>query len=274
MTSRKKYTVKQLDFLRAGYLRMNVRDLTAVFNKHFGTQKTEAAISSILNNHRIRCGRKHKDRLIATRLRIYTEEQAQFIRDNYTGRSVKEMTVLFNRRFETHKTAKQIRSFCHNRGLISGCTGQFRKGHRPWNYGTKGQGLMGPNSGSFKKGNMPPNKKPLWHERIDSRDGYLLMKVPERNPYTGCRTRYKSKHVYKWEQEHGPVPEGHCLLFIDGDKTNIKLENLMLVSRNELLQLNKVGYSDAPDDVKPSVLALSKLKMKIFEKRYDGGDGI
>jgi len=54
--------------------------------------------------------------------------------------------------------------------------------------------------------------------------------------------------------------------FINGDKTRCELENLMLISRAELLILNQYGYKDVPDELKPSVLALSKLQVKTWAK--------
>ncbi|MCK4789229.1 MAG: HNH endonuclease [Desulfobacteraceae bacterium] len=151
----------------------------------------------------------------------------------------------------------------------SGKTGRFQAGHVPWNDGTKGQGLTGANRKSFKKGNVPANRKPLWTERVCPKDGFILMKVPERNPYTGFSTRYKHKHVYIWEQEHGPVPKGMVVAFIDGDKTNCEPENLMLISRAELLALNQHGYKNMPDELKPNVLALSKLQAKTWAIEAD-----
>jgi len=249
---------------------MNVHGLTPAFNDRFGTAKTEVGIKAALGSHKIKCGRKHKDRMIS-RLRIYTEEQAQFIRDNYAGRSVAELTVLFNDRFGDHKTRRQIKTFVSNRGITSGRTGHFPEGHTSWNQGTKGQGLTGANKGSFKKGNVPPNRKPLGSERICTKDGYILMKVPEHNPHTGSPTRYKQKHVHIWEQAHGPVPKGMVVAFIDGDKTRCEPENLMLISRAGLLNLTRLGYKDTPDELKPSVLALSRLQVKTWAKEKKGG---
>jgi len=115
----------------------------------------------------------------------------------------------------------------------------------------------------------------LWTERVCPKDGFILMKVPERNPYTGTPTRYKHKHVWVWEQEHGPVPEGMVVVFIDSDKTRCGFDNLMLISRAELLCLNRHGYKDMPVDLKPSVLALSKLQVKTWgkEKKQNKGAG-
>ena len=270
MTKRFKYTPDHLEFLRSGYLSMNIRLLTKTFNKQFGLEKTELAIKGTLNNHGIKCCRKPKDRLWS-RSRLYTEEQVQFISENYTGRSVDELKDLFNDRFGTSMTWQQIKSFVHNRGIVSGRTGRFEKGNMPWNGGTKGQRLTTANKGSFKKGSVPKNRKPLGHERIDQRHGHIWIKVAETNPHTGCPTRYKHKHVHIWEQENGPVPEGMIVAFKNGDPDHCEIDNLMLISRAELLNLNQQGYKEIPAELKPSVLALSKLQVKTnsLKKRSD-----
>ena len=165
-------------------------------------------------------------------------------------------------------TCEQIRTAVHNRGIISGLTGWFEKGHKSWNKGTKG--LTSANKTSFKKGSVPPNRKPVGSERICSKDGYVLIKIKEQNPYTGFPTRYKHKQVHIWEQENGPVLDGFVVGFRDGDKENIEPENLMLLSRAELLRLNQHGYKNAPDELKPSILALTKLEVKTFSKISKG----
>jgi len=267
MTKPNRYTPEQIEFLREGYQSMNTRDLTKAFNAKYGASKTETAIKSALANRKITCGRAHKDRLVTLR-RLCTPEQDQFIKNNYIKLSQRELTTMLNAKFNTGFTVGQIKTYVKNHKIRSGRTGCFEKGNTPWNHGTKGQGLTGPNSGSFKKGNVPANRKPLWSERVCSKDGFVLMKVPEVDPYTGFPTRYKHKHVYIWEQENGPVPEGVVVAFKGGDKTNCEPENLMLISRAELLRLNKHGYKDAPDELKPSILALAKLEVKAFEKGH------
>jgi hypothetical protein len=236
---------------------MPVRDLAPAFNAAFGTDRTEGQIRSTLKNHSIVCGRKHKDRLM--RPLIFTEAQVEFLRENYPGRSVAEMTSLLNETFGDGKTESQIRTAVKNRGIASGRTGRFEKGHVPWTAGKKG--FMGPNVTSFKKGDMSANKRLLWSERV-SRDGYIEISVPERNPHTGAPTRFRHKHVWLWEFHNGTVPEGSALVFIDGDNLHCALENLMLVTRTELLSMNLHGYKGTPPVLKPSVLGLARLEAR------------
>ena len=60
---------------------------------------------------------------------------------------------------------------------------------------------------------------------------------------------------------------------LDRDITNNALENLMLVTRAELLALNQYNYKEAPDEVKPTLLAMIKLETKLhtrFSKAVGG----
>lgn len=257
MGSRRRYTSEQLAFIRKGYATMPLSEVAPAFNAKFGTNVNAQTLRSTCKNYNITCGRKAGERIVPCRL--YTKEQAQFLSENYSGRSLAELTDLYNHRFGDDKTQQQIRSFVHNRGITSGHTGRFEKGCTPWNQGKRG--YMGANKTSFKKGNVPSNVKPLWSERI-GKDGYIEMSVPERNPYTGYPTRYKHKHVWIWEQTHGPKPKGTAVIFRDGNKLNFDLDNLLLVNRAELLVLNLHDYSNAPDELKPSILALARLEAK------------
>lgn len=113
---------------------------------------------------------------------------------------------------------------------------RFQKGLTPWNKGTHYvAGGRSPET-RFKEGHKPQTWKPIGAERID-KDGYLVRKVAD----TGVkRDDWKLVHVHVWEQANGPVPAGHALVFKDGDKQNIALENLELVSRVELMRRNTV----------------------------------
>jgi len=259
-----KYTAEHLEFLQTGYRSIKVSDLAAAFNRQFGTRKTSGQIAAALIHYKIKCGRSHKDRLI-NRVRLFTPEQVEFLKIHYRGRSVAELKDVFNDRFGTDMIRKQIRTAVNNRGITSGRTGQFPKGNAPWNKDTKGMGLTGANKTSFKKGNVPANCKPVGSERID-KDGYIYIKIKETDPYTGFPTRYKLKHVHIWEKANGPVSEGMCLIFKNGNTQDCNPENLALVSRLELLRLNQNGYKEAPDEVKLALFLLAKLETKIIER--------
>ncbi|MHC1696877.1 MAG: HNH endonuclease signature motif containing protein [Geobacteraceae bacterium] len=254
-----RYGIEHIEYLRSGYRKMGIPELTAAFNEEFGLNKSWQMIRSTLKNHNLTCGRKTGN-LNKGKSQIFTADQVQFIEKEFQNLSVADLTTELNRTFETDFKISQIKAFTKNHKILSGRTGQFGKGQVSWNKGRKG--YMGANVTSFKKGSIPPNRKLLWTERIDSKDGFILIKVPEMDPSTGFPTRYKHKHVWVWEQANGPVPEGHAVVFVDSNKLNCEIENLMLLTRAELLSLNLHGYKEMPVELKPVVLSLAKLETK------------
>ena len=247
-----KYTQEHINFLRENYQRMNGKQLTDAFNKYFGLNRAHTAIRTILVRRGITANRKK------IQPKSFTQEQIDFIREGYKHYTKPELLRLFNERFPDNlKKLNQLCAFISNQKIRSGRTGQFDKGVTPWNKGKRG--YMGPNRTSFKDGHEPHNTKWAYYER-EGKHGIIEISVPERNPYTGYCRRFRPKHVWIWEQEHGPVPEGHAVMFKDGDNRNFELDNLVLVSRTELLTANLHDYKNQPDDIKPAVLALAKLE--------------
>ncbi len=197
----------------------------------------------------------------------YDQQQLDWLRDNYPRLSRKELAKEFNLHFDLNRPVTSIIACLKNHKIKSGRDGCFQKGATSWNKGVKG--YMGSNRTSFKKGHLPHNHKPLWSERV-GKDDYIAMSVPEKNPYTGFATRFKHKHVWLWEQEHGPVPKGFCVIFKDGDNRNFASDNFSLVSRAELLSMNLHGYKTTPAELKPTVAALAKLEAKAGFRIFPG----
>ncbi|WP_417237244.1 MULTISPECIES: HNH endonuclease signature motif containing protein [Flavobacteriaceae] len=144
----------------------------------------------------------------------------------------------------------------------------FSKGHIPANAGKKLEEFMDPETikkfkaNQFKKGNKPQN---TLHDgaitvRIDHKDRngrqYKWIRVSEAN--------WEMLHKHIWEKENGPVPEGYCLWFIDGNSLNCTLKNLELITRDE--NLNRNWHDRYPDELKKSVKKLNKLKKQLKSK--------
>jgi HNH endonuclease len=194
----------------------------------------------------------------------YSLEQIEFLAEHYKSLTISDLTPLFNKRFKLNKSSTQLRAALKNRKLKSGRTGQFVKGQFPWNTGTKG--ATGRNKTSFKKGNPPLNLKPIGHERVCSKDNIVLVKVDQVNPYTGAQGFYRAKHVVIYEREHGPVPKGMVVRFIDHDKRNFDLSNLEAVSKALNLRLNKMRIKEMCSEVKPTARLVAELEVETFAK--------
>lgn len=109
---------------------------------------------------------------------------------------------------------------------------RFVKGQEPANKGKRieefmtADGIRRSSQTRFKKGQLPHNTKPIGYERIDSKDGYVYIKV-------SMEHKMVLKHRYVWEQANGPIPDGHNIAFRDGNRQNCDLSNLYLISREE-----------------------------------------
>ncbi len=160
-------TPEMKGWLTTNWPKLSLQALILSFNQRFDLEKTEVQVKGILKNHKIKSNR-NKGQIRKGQYQSYTNEQADFIRDGYPKWTIPELTAKFNARFNAEKTESQIRCFTRNHGIKSGRTGQFHKGHVPFNTGTKG--IMKANSGTFKKGNEPVNSQPL-----EVRDSVVLL---------------------------------------------------------------------------------------------------
>ena len=190
----------------------------------------------------------------------YTSEQVEFITAHVNDRSNTELTELFNKYFGLNLEVNQIKAFKANRKLSSGLTGQFHKGHVPFNKGKKGISYEGMKATQFKKGNKPWTYKPVGSERVTTKGGYLEVKIADPN-------KWKGKHILIWEAANGPVPKGHVVIFGDGNKRNFDLDNLVLVSRKQLAMLNKYNLIKGDAELTKTGLLVADIKLKIGERK-------
>lgn len=252
----RKYTKEQIDFIREISPGRYNEDIAALFNEKFGTNVTEGQIKSLKGNHGIKSNLTRKRKTIDE---LFTDEQKEFIRVHVKGTHNKVLAELINREFGLSITAKQIKTWKKNHNLSSGLKGT--EGISPPNKGTKGLYNVGGNKTSFKKGNRPINYQPIGTERID-RDGYTLIKVSDEGDW---HKRWRLKHNVIWENAYGPIPKGYCLIFLDRDKQNITLENLMLVTRSQLARLNQNGLISENPEITKTGIIIADIYGKIGE---------
>ena len=159
----------------------------------------------------------------------WTDEEKEYLASIVKGKTYKELLALMNEKFGYEFSSQQIESALRRYNLKTGNTGQFKKYQEPWNKGLKG--YMGANKTSFKKGTIPPNYKPIGTERF-AKDGYIEVKV--KNPNV-----WELKHRYIYKKHHGEIPNGYNVIFADKNISNFDIDNLILVSKAEMLILNK-----------------------------------
>ncbi len=105
----------------------------------------------------------------------------------------------------------------------------------------------------------------LGHERIGKR-GEMLVRVE-----THCREQrfrnFRPKQHVLWEKLHGPLPKGHILKCISGDKTDCDPLNWVCVTVGIGNRLRKRGWQGAPSELRPTILAASKLEHKLWQAK-------
>jgi hypothetical protein len=188
----------------------------------------------------------------------YTPEEIRFIKSEIAGRSYAELTELFNQRFGLSVTVGQMKSFRGNYGLRNGRDFRFPPGHVPFNKGRKGVNQGGIET-QFKPGQMPHNYQPVGTERINT-DGYAEVKI--RNPKT-----WKAKHLIIWEAAYGTVPKGNVIIFADGNRLNLSLDNLLMVSRSELVVMNRWRLIFKHADSTKVGKTIADIKIKIADRK-------
>lgn len=127
----------------------------------------------------------------------------------------------------------------------AGVPHRFGKGHVPANAGLRRPGYAPGRmrKTQFKKGELPHTWKPIGSERVN--DGYLQRKVTD----TGYSPRdWVPVHILIWQEAHGPVPPQHTVCFKDKDRTHIAVDNLELLSRQELMRRNSY-HTNYPKEI-------------------------
>ena len=159
----------------------------------------------------------------------WTDEEKEYLASIVKGSTYEEITKQMNDKFEYNFSKEQIKGMMYRNKLTTGTVGYFKKGSIPWNKGLKG--YMGANKTSFKKGTIPPQYRPVGSERV-TKDGYTEIKVEDPN-------KWELKHRFIYKQRYGEIPKGSTIIFADGDKSNLDIDNLLLVSRKQLLFMNR-----------------------------------
>lgn len=233
-----------------------------------------------------------KSRGIILNRRYWTAEEDAILRARYPDTPTKDLLSLVGRTYASvtaraatlglEKSQAYLASpaACRlRRGDNVGAAYRFRKGQTPPNKGlhrpgySVGRGRM--QETQFKRNEMMGRAadlyKPIGTERI-SKDGYLERKTHDALPEGLSRQeanrlrarRWKAVHLIVWEAAHGPLPKGHAIAFKNGDKRDIRLDNLELLTRGQLMARNTIHNLPLP--LKSTINLLGQLKRRIREK--------
>ena len=191
--------------------------------------------------------------------RTWTDEQEQYLVAHYATTSNAELAEALGKKNADRVMAKasllclkKSSEFLSEQSKNKGQGGQFKKGMTPHNKGKKLSDATKVKLAKtmFKSGNRPHNTLQVGAETQD-KYGYVMAKVAEPNVW-----QYKH-HIAYGE----PVPTGHKVIFLDGNKYNFESGNLQLVSNAELMQKNTMHRY--PPELVRLLKTLNKLKKRV-----------
>lgn len=187
---------------------------------------------------------------------IWTEKEDNLLRELAPGRTVYEISEEL-RKHGIDRTPAQVRYRKKYLGIMSG------QAQRPSEKSRATQ---------FKPGSLPHNTKPIGYERL-SKSGYIEVKVKMR-PTTlpdgkRCNDNFVPKHKLVWEAANGPVPEGCIVVFKDGNKQNITLENLSCITRRQNAIMNRGHIRCDNPDAFEACLAMADIKSAVSKRKKE-----
>lgn len=248
------WTIEETKLLKKHYSMMPTQKLAALLQRSYKAVKERA--------------KKYKLRKIIVSGSPWTKKRIRILRELYANTTIAEISKLIN------LTEKQIASKAFKLGLRK--TKEFRincgkkygykSGEKPANYGLKQHEYMSleaierTKTTRFKKGHQPYQTK--------ENDGVIVIRNSHKDrnerPYKWIRIsvgNWQMLHVYNWVKSNGQVPKGYIVVFKSADTMNCDKENLMLITRQELMARNTMHQY--PPEVKRAIKRISKLNKKI-----------
>ena len=207
----------------------------------------------------------------------WTPERAEWFKSFVPGHTEREISAEHERLFGFPLKESQIGNAKHRFHVKSGTHGgRFEKGCVPPNKGKKWDEFMPKESQErcratcYKKGHLPHNclDKPLGTERVDSKDGYVWVKVAEHktNPHS-AHDNWRPKHHLVWESRHGEIPPHTMIVFADRDKRNFDPDNLVAVPRDLWGVITRQRFAYHDRESLESCVALARLGRAVYAKK-------
>lgn len=211
--------------------------------------------------------------------RPWTDAEIGLLRERYADEPTKDLARELGRPLrQVYTKAKNLglkkseayRASPHacrlRRGDNIGAAYRFKQGHVPTNKGLRRPGWHAGRmrETQFKKGQLSGAAQRKWvpvGTEVWDDQGYLKRKISD-DRSKPSRFNWRYVHVLLWERLYGPVPRGYAVKFVDGDRANIALNNLCLVSRADLAALNRM-WSRYPRELCEVIQLSGVLNRKI-----------
>ena len=184
----------------------------------------------------------------------YTEEQDEWLKENAKRFVWVDLAEEFNKRFGINKNFRTLKTHCNS---VLKCSPQLC-GHE------KGQNVW--------------NKRPIRSE-YTAPNGYTYVKISDnpvtRNTKHRTAVNWKAKQVLVWEKHNKRnLPVGFAVSFLDGDKTNFDINNLIALPISTEGKLGMFKQNCMPTQIN-KIFALSQYQNdilhEILERRDNNG---
>lgn len=200
----------------------------------------------------------------------WTDEEKAYIKSHCAECSRAELARRMSELFRPVSEA-QVVAWMKNNHVANGRDTRFSKGGESWNKGRRqidvipADRLAAVRRNWFRKGHVPHNKVPVGTELVKD-DGYLWRKVADPDVWRQC-------HLLFWEKLTGEaVPDGKRVIFLNGDRMDIREGNLMLVSLEELGHTHILRQLDKEGQMRKAVVLERRLENAI-KAREEGCRG-
>lgn len=218
------YTQVELDFIKA-HADLRPRQLAELFNKTFGRYAEPKYVAKRLRmmgiepNIRV----EHK----------YNDEQMRWLSDNTPNMSERELAAAFNAKYGGNVSADSLATYVRRFVGAVKTKETVRASHS--------KALR-----RFEIGDVSV-------QRRGGRTTKVIM--TERN---GKRS-WKPYGKYIWEQANGAIPNGWSVIFLNGDNTDCRLENLYAIGPDVMVLMARNQWFSLNPDVTMTAIKLCEL---------------
>ena len=161
----------------------------------------------------------------------YSEKYEKIIKEMADVMSFKELIGFSNKHFSYKMNESKMRNFLYKRNIKC----------KDYHYSKVRNG----------------NKKPLLSEYVKA-DGMVLIKVAHPSVW-----EYKQRYIY--EKYHGSLPKDNMVIFLDGNRTNYDIDNLMAVSTAEYNYIKNKGLISCDRELTKAAILSARLDYKTKE---------
>lgn len=207
----KSLTDDQQAFIVSHYDDMPTVRLLEAFNDEFGTNYKRSNFYRFTHELGLSKHIQHR----------YTAEEEQFLKENASKMTRRELTSEFNKRFGACIKEDAIVMRCWQKGYKPRTDGKFKVGSVPWEKTNGGKD-------AYLK-TLP--RAPLGKEYYMKGKTYVLTEDGRR-----------PKHRVVWEEHCGELKKGDVIIFADGDTSNFDIKNLRKVNNSIQATLHMNGW--------------------------------